>query len=207
MRARARAGLTLIEVVVAMSIASIVAVTGYGAFAALSDQALRVTRAAPDARTANMRRVIADWLRSAMLIPGVDAASFRGIDDPLGEYPSDVIVFLTSAQTPLGTQPTLVRIYVDADSLTSERGLVATLEEWGGEQSQTLVLDSLVAGLDVRYRSSLLSEQRWLPSWVSTTVLPDAAQLYFAMFPVDPRSAIPDPLNSRPLTIAVGPVR
>ncbi|MGH8433934.1 MAG: PulJ/GspJ family protein, partial [Pseudomonas sp.] len=99
--------MTLIEVLVALSIASIVAVIGYAAFGALADQSQRVARESADTRAAAVRRALAGWLRSAMLVPGADAASFRGLDDPRGQYPADAITFLTAAQTPLGTHPTL----------------------------------------------------------------------------------------------------
>ena len=198
MMLKARGGMTLIEVLVSISIASVVALIGYGSFSALADQAERVKRDLPDQQAALVRRTVIDWLRSAVLLPGADASAFRGLDDPRPEYPADEINFVTMAPTALGTRPTRVRLYIDADTSTPERGLVAHLAPWGNDGGQTIVLDSLVQGLDARYRSRFLTDEQWLPSFVSSTVLPDVVELHFGV--QDRRSA----LIARPLLVRIG---
>ena len=55
--------------------------------------------------------------------------------------------------------------------------MIAAVTEWRGVASSVVQIDSTVTGLDMRYLSSALGTQGWLPSWISTTLLPTAVEI------------------------------
>jgi len=181
--------MTLLELVVALTITGLMLASGYGAFATLADRrAVAAERADEVARAAALRRTLAAWLAGARLTIEEDEIAFRGLDGVRrsdgrsvaaagAEMPDDDLTFLTTAPTPLGDGETIARLYVDRSDDTPERGLVAELMEWRGLRRTRVELDPRVAGLDARYLSGVLGARQWLPSWVSTTVLPAGVEL------------------------------
>ncbi len=123
------------------------------------------------------RAEIVAWLSGARLTADEGGPLFNGLDGLDGHTPSDEVSFLTTAPTPLGAGETMVRLYLDRDTTTRERGLVAAFSEWRGGRSTRLELDSTVAGMDIRYLSGLLGPRAWLPSWISSTLLPAAVEI------------------------------
>lgn len=186
-----RAGMTLIEVVVGLVVASTVSAIGYAAFAAVTDQGQRIVAKSDDARAATVRRTVVDWLQSAVVVQGAQGSAFRGLDDVREGIPRDEVEFVTAAATPAGNSQTIVRLYIDMDSLTIERGLTAELHDWAGTTVQRIQLDTTVDALDARYTSSLVTVKRWMPSWVSSSVLPDVIELRFGGSNVDNLLALP----------------
>ncbi len=173
-----RAGLTLIELVVALTISSLAMAAGYGALGAIVDRRRRVEEAsAAVARAAAERGLVESWLTGAHLTVEEGGPAFRGLDGVSGDSADDELTVLTTAPTPLGTGETIVRLYVDRDERTPERGLTAAFAEWRGTAVGRLEIDARVTGLQIRYRSSLLAGAAWLPSWVSTSLLPAGAEL------------------------------
>jgi hypothetical protein len=97
----------------------------------------------------------------------------------------------------LGPGETLVRLYVDRDAATPEQGLTAVFAEWRGSAIRRVELDRSIAGLDARYLSHLMGKSVWLPSWVSSTVLPAGVELRFLPPPGDTLA----PLLQLPLVV------
>jgi len=173
-----RAGLTLIELVVALTITGLAMAAGYGAFGAIVDHRRRVEEASVAvARAAAERGMLESWLAGAHLTVEEGGPAFRGLDGVSGDSADDELTVHTTAPTPLGTGETIVRVYVDRDGRTPERGLTAALLEWRGTAAERLEIDPRVTGLQIRYRSSLLAGAAWLPSWVSSSLLPAGAEL------------------------------
>jgi prepilin-type N-terminal cleavage/methylation domain-containing protein len=180
-RPRAHRGLTLLELVVALTLTGIALATGYAAFGTLADRRLtEATRSNEDARASGIRRTLRDWIAGTRVVSG-EAVTFRGLDDAgpraFGEPANDEITFLTSARTPLGEGITEVRLFIDRSDSTTERGLVADLAEWRGTRTMRIQLAPEIEGLDARYLSDILGARQWLPGWVSNTVLPAAVEL------------------------------
>jgi len=173
-----RSGLTLIELVVALAITGLAMAAGYGAFGSLVDRRRHVEEASAAVAAATAERgMLISWLAGSHLTVEEGGPSFRGLDGVSGDSADDELTVLTTAPTPIGTGETMVRLYVDRDARTPERGLTAAFAEWRGTATERLEIDARVTGLEIRYRSSLISCAAWLPSWISTTVLPAGVEL------------------------------
>jgi hypothetical protein len=79
--------------------------------------------------------------------------------------------------TPVEAQETVVRLYVDRLEETPEQGLVAEFIEWRGPARAKIEIEPSVGALETRYLSTVTGDRRWLPSWISSSVLPRAVEL------------------------------
>ena len=180
-RLRSRVGMTLIELIVALTITGIALGSGYSAYATLADRRVVADYEADVvARSAAIRSTLAAWIAGARLTVEEDDIVFRGVDGTWrsanGTLPNDDITFLTSARTPVGNHGTIVHLFVEHDSAGSG-GLIAELNEWTGERRVRLRIDPTIAGLDIELLSGVLGARSWLPSWVSSTILPAGARV------------------------------
>lgn len=212
MRARRRRrGLTLIELVVAVTIGGILLAAGYTVLGQITDMRERA-RAATDvvSRSAAVRRTIRSWLAGARLTIEEDVILFRGLDgvheagnEPRtrasADVPDDDLTFFTTAATPLGANGTVVRLFIDRDEKTRERGLVAHFSELGSVRTATVELEPSISTLDARYLSSVLGVPQWLPSWISSSVMPAGVELRLSAS----TDSLP-PLLAMPMTVAFG---
>jgi len=181
-----RQGMTLLELIVGLTVTGLALTAGFGALGMVGDRRARLEASMNAvARAATLRADIAAWLGDARLVADEGGPNFRGLDGARGRMPDDDLTFLTTAPTPLGTGETIVRLYVDRDSTTRERGLTAAFAEWRGLGLARLELDTSVAGLDVRYLSGVLGRRAWLPSWISSTLLPAGVELRLIAAPTD----------------------
>lgn len=168
-----RAGVTLIELVVALTITAAVFTVGYGALALAMDRREAAVAALDrDLRAASVRSSLQAWLTDVRLTAESSRPVFNGADGIHQDLPDDELVFLTSAPTPLGAGLTLVRLFIDRDPDTPETGLVADLGAWLGTARARVALVPEAVGLDVHYRSRLLGGRPWHPSWISSSVVP-----------------------------------
>jgi len=170
--------MTLLELIVGLTVTALALTAGFGALGMVGDRRARLEASMNAvARAATVRADIAAWLGDARLVADEGGPNFRGLDGTRGRMPDDDLTFLTTAPTPLGTGETIVRLYVDRDSATAERGLTAVFAEWRGLSLTRVVLDTSVLGLDIRYLSGVLGRRAWLPSWISSTLLPAGVEL------------------------------
>ncbi len=56
-------------------------------------------------------------------------------------------------------------------------GLTAVFVEWRGTATRRIELDESVTGIDIRYLSGVMGQHTWLPSWISSTVLPAGVEV------------------------------
>jgi prepilin-type N-terminal cleavage/methylation domain-containing protein len=174
---RCRRGLTLIELLVALTITGLMMAFGYGALSVMVDHRTRVMSATDAiASAAAKRRMLVGWLRGARLTIEGDA-TFEGLHGVDEDRPDDALTFVTNAPTPIGSNETVVHLYIDRDDKTPERGLTVSLSDRKGGAARRIEVDPHATGLDMRYLSGLFGRRAWLESWVSTTVLPSAVQL------------------------------
>jgi type II secretory pathway pseudopilin PulG len=192
--------MTLLELVVALTITSAALAAGYGALAGVMDRRETMTAATDAAaRASGVRGTLADWLGGARVGLGSGGPDFSGLDGTAGDRPDDELSFTTDALTPVGDGATVVRLIVDRDPQTAERGLTAILTPWAGTAPRRIELAPAVGGLDVRYASSVFGRVRWLPGWISRTVLPRAVEITLSPGVGDTLPA----LLSVPLTVLV----
>jgi prepilin-type N-terminal cleavage/methylation domain-containing protein len=198
-----RTGLTLIELVVALTITGLVMITGYSALSTLVDHRDRVVAATDSVTTiAGKRQLLVDLLRGAQLnISG--QAKFEGIGGVDHDLPDDALTFVTNAPTPADANQTLVRVYIDREEKTPERGLMMEIADTRGDPGKRIELDPRVSGLEIRYLSGVFGKRTWLDSWVSTTVLPSAVRLSFVSAQND---SVP-PLLRVPIIVPLGTVQ
>lgn len=216
MSARIRQGMTLLEVVVALTVAGAALAAGAGVLGFLVDQQERAG-AQQIASASVVRETMRDWILAARLTTEGDA-EFRGARTAEGAMvPSDDggdsdMSFVTGAPTRLspagGEAGTRVRIYMERGESAGIRGLVAELTPWRRPGAPVVVsLAPDATGFEARYLASLFGRRIWLKSWVSGSVLPAAVELRVrfdstAKRPHDARAA--QALLSLPITMALG---
>jgi len=172
-----RAGVTLIELIVALTVIAALFAAGSAAVGVLLDrQDAALARLDEDLAAATIRSTLLEWLAGIQMPPESSRGAFQGADATQDGRPNDELSFVTSAATPLGARLTRVRLWIDRDPATPEAGLTAEFTEWLGTASLRTTLVAGAVGLDVRFRSNLLGRQ-WHPSWISTTVLPLGVEL------------------------------
>lgn len=199
-----RRGMTLLELVIALAIVGMAVSGGYAALASVTDQLERAGRATDaTARDAAKRRTLIRWLEGARLDVEEAGPTFRGLDGVYDDIPDDEITFLTSAPTDVSAGRTVVRLYVDRDSSTSEQGLTAELSRWHATEVTRIEIAPDVEGLDCRFFSRTFGRAEWLPSWISGTVLPSAVEI--ELIPVQ-GDTLPR-LLGLPIFVALEPLR
>jgi hypothetical protein len=113
----------------------------------------------------------------------------------------DAEVALETTSARLG-QSVAIRLMIDRDPKTRERGLVVELIDSGAYTPERIELAAAAVGLRIRYLSGLPSDTTWFPSWISKTVLPRGIEIVV-------QAAHPDslPLSlRRPIRMPIGVV-
>ena len=193
-------GFTLIELVVSLTITGAVLSAGFAAFRTVLDRRDASARVLEEiTRASAERELLRSWIGAARL-PQQGEPAFAGLDALDDHAPDDAITLVTSAATDLDGTETVVQLSVDRDPRTPQRGLVADLASWPPGARRTVELDPRVTGLDLRYYSPALGDRGWLPSWVSSSILPSGVEvrLYGDSLP---------PLLRLPLLIPIGAMR
>jgi len=190
--ARPSAGFTLLELVVGLTITGLAISSGYAALASIIDHRSRAEAVLDTSiRAASERRLLRGWLRGARITPEQSEVGFSGLDGEHEDQPDDALIFLTTPPTDQHPGELLIRLFVDRDTLTPERGLVASLTDWPGTARRLLEIDSRVTGLDIRYFSIPLGERGWLPSWISRSILPSGVEVRLSGDSLPPLVALP----------------
>lgn len=186
-----RRGFTLLELSVALAVSGVAITAGYAALATLVDRRARaeeVTRVT--SRAYATRTTLAGWLAGAKLETRRTSASFRGAHGARGGLPDDELTFLTSSRTPLGDGATIVHLYIARTITGSTAGLAAEFTEWQGTRRLTVIVDSTVAGLGIRFGAGVFAPREWSTTWNSTTVLPAGVELTLHAAPLDSLPAL-----------------
>lgn len=197
-----RRGMTLVELVVALTVTGVTVATGWAALGAVADTRERLlARVAADetTRAAGVRRQLVAWLEGAHVTGEEDAPPFQVADHAHRGRPDDELRFLTGAATPLGRGQVVVTLHVDRDARTPETGLVAELEDRWTARRARMELDPAITSLDVRCASGMRGRNEWLASWLSGTVVPRGVELRLGAVTAD-RLA---PLLRVPVTVAI----
>lgn len=166
------------EVLIGLTVAALALTAGFATLGFLSDSDQPVDVASALAlRGATTRNLLTEWLSEARFQAGRRGEQFQGYDGEDYGTPMDSLVMPTSASTPLGVGTTVVRLYVDRDERTPERGLVAALTELITDEPRIVELVPEVGSLDISYMVPVEGTTgEWTQSWFSNR-LPGAIRV------------------------------
>ncbi len=192
---RARGGMTLLELVIALVITGLMASVGAAAFGSIIDNQARVERASVTTeRAASLREMIHSWLESGTVtvrqgglprgfgrggtsLRTVSASGTAAVQSVTpAVVTGDVLSFTTQAPNPANAPQATMRLFVDDDPTTSEVGL--TVEYQASAQSPLLrrQLEPSIDSLVIEYLDARTS--RWYPAQDAATITPRAVRLH-----------------------------
>ncbi len=194
-------GFTLLEVVVALVVAGVAVAIGYAGLATVSEASARSRASSqPVIAAAAARSALSAWLSSATLMEGTHP--FRGVHRTDGPTRSDDLTTAISNGGSLRPGPRRLRVWVDTDPLTPERGLVVELAPIGDNglaSTDTLEIAPSATGLALRYLILVDGKQRWVDEWVSQSQLPRAVEFRVFEFERARLGAVDDVPSLSPL--------
>jgi prepilin-type N-terminal cleavage/methylation domain-containing protein len=186
---RARPGLTLMELMVAIAITALMTAAGYGAFAAMIDQRRLVAESTVHIeRAVALRELIDDWIAGGQVgVPqgggprGMrSAATSRtsarmaastapiGVTSAAVTNPDAELTVTTNALTPSGSPGTRVRLYIDEDDATPETGLTIEYQASQATPLERRELDPTVTEMLVEFLDQLTG--RWVRAAEGATI-------------------------------------
>ena len=213
---RRNAGMSLIELMVALSIGTVVIAAVLGVLASA-----RRTQLIGERRSEVFQSVrvslnqLEKDLKLAILLDEDEKFQFVGTDEMLGDLPMDSIEFATASGAPMSSLlPTgdLVRVmyYIDIDETTGRDGLVRCAmpmplpDEVAPEQQDMATREYCpwALGLDTLYYDP--TEEAWVEDWQERTDLPSAVQLVVYVLPEETdEEAEPDYQDMMPFSTTV----
>jgi prepilin-type N-terminal cleavage/methylation domain-containing protein len=197
---RARRGMTLMELVIGLAITGMMATAGAVAFGAIIDHRRVIQRASVETeRSAALRDMVRGWILAGNiqiqqgggprgLNRGVGAAagaagraaggmnSMQAVSAAAAR--GDEITFTTSDINPSFLPNVRIRLYVDADDNTPEKGLTIEYQPNAQQPLVRRMLDSTIDTLHVDFLDN--RTKRWIESTQGATIQPIAARLTFA---------------------------
>ncbi len=196
MSTRARPGMTLMELVISLAITGMMAAAGAAAFGSIIDHR-RVVRDASTAteRAGALREMITSWVTAGDIRikvgglpsglgggaaansarPSAGGTSIASVTAAQGS--ADELNFTTQALNPSFTGNVLIRLYIDGDANTPEKGLTI---EYQPDLTKPLVrkmLDSTIDSLRVEYLDQ--TTNRWISASQAATITPKAVRVTF----------------------------
>ena len=201
---RARPGFTLIELIVALTVASLALAAGFAALGFVRDRGLHAEDAARVALSgATQRALLMDWLTNARLAAPA-GENFVGEDHEVNNKPMDTLFFPTTARTPLDGTHTIIGLYIDEDPETPETGLVAEMVGVVlGSEERRMELVPAAGAMNIRYRPDADGDFEWSESWGNNSQLPRGIEI--TLYPVD-GDTLPQLLRL-PIRVALGVAR
>lgn len=173
-----RDGFTLVEVIVGLTVAALALTAGFTALAFVDDRAKHAEAVTVAALAdAAARQLLVDWLAGARLRAPNRGEQFQGLDAEEHGVESDELIFPTTASTPLQAPQTVVRLYIDRDEETPERGLVAELTEREIDEPRRIELVPSAGAMELRFLPDLEGQVEWVPGWLGIDQLPRAVEL------------------------------
>jgi prepilin-type N-terminal cleavage/methylation domain-containing protein len=158
--ASARAGMTLMELVIALVITGMIAGIGAAAFDSVLDNRASATVATHAVtRAAATRALLVSWMSSARFSSDAQRPPSATTLN-LGEDDDALVVFVNTP-TPIDYTEAVVHLFIDRDPATTESGLVAEMQSLEAATMVRTELDSTVTGLLVEYLDQ--QTNRWVP--------------------------------------------
>lgn len=165
-------GTTLVELVIALAVSSIILSAGY----AMADQLVRTTPddAATQAtlKAAELRRTLSSWFGNALTELDGTLYPFTGTSAPTAR-----IQALLASAPPYTPREVIATLFVDDDARTSEEGLIVTLADPLDRTSQSIELDRDVAAMKILYLIRSDSGAAWTEVYTSSFEPPRAIRI------------------------------
>ncbi len=194
MSARARRGMTLIELVIGVVITGLMAAAGAAAFGTIVDNRRVIVESTIELeRAAALRDMLRNWIGSGTVqvqAEQVRARSTRAAQVRGGAMRNaaqatimsavstgDELRFTTSALTPAMSPYVSVRLFVDGDASTTEQGLTIEYQVAPQAPLQRRQLDSTIVRMTVEYLDR--TSNRWVPSSDAGAIRVAAVRLTF----------------------------
>jgi prepilin-type N-terminal cleavage/methylation domain-containing protein len=162
-----RAGFTLLELLIGLTVASLALLAGMSTIGFVSDRSVHAEEATRVAiGGATQRAMLVEWLNSAQP-RSPTGEQFEGMEEDLGGLPTDLLLFPTTARTPMGGSVSVIGLYIDTDPETPETGLVAEMTGMiAGLDVQRMELVPQAGRLRIRYLGTA-GDEEWLETWQS----------------------------------------
>jgi prepilin-type N-terminal cleavage/methylation domain-containing protein len=189
-RARARRGMTLMELVIGLAITGMMAAVGATAFGSVIDHRHTIQSSAVTLERADaLRGLIQSWMyagtvqvqrggvprgmlsASNVTIRGAGVtgnAALNNASASQAQAAGDEITFTTTAPNPAGLGSVRIRMYIDADGNTPEKGLTIEYQPNAQQPLVRKMLDSTVDTLKVEFLDSRTN--RWIRSSEAATI-------------------------------------
>jgi len=171
---------------------------GYSAFAMTADtRDHAVAIVDPITRSLATRQLLGQTLANAR-VTGRNGPLFRGTNK--GAAGNDEISFLATSAPPWVDGPVLVRMFIDGDGATPERGLVFELTDPGLAWRKRVEVARQVIALDARYLIRNAGVAQWTSTWASPLELPEGIEINLGLATHDTIDA----LLEAPLLVRLG---
>jgi type II secretory pathway pseudopilin PulG len=216
MMTHARTGMTLMELVIGLAITGMMAAAGAGAFGSIIDhrRIIRESTVSTE-RAAALRQMIESWINEGT-IQIQRGGGPRGLTRGVGaQAPTttqtsstaavsaaqaigDELTVMTTALNPSLLGAVRIRLYVDGDNNTPEKGL--SIEYQPNTQTPLMrkMIDSTIDSLRVEFLDTRTN--RWFAASEAATITPRAARLTLVPNPHAP----PQPLLGVPMIFIIG---
>jgi prepilin-type N-terminal cleavage/methylation domain-containing protein len=185
MMPRARRGMTLMELVIGLAITGMMAAAGAGAFSSIIDHRRTIrTASASTERGSALRETIRSWIVAGQvqiqigggprgLTRGVGAARPSTTSSSTGavsaaQASGDEISFTTQAVNPSMLPNVRMRLYIDADANTPEKGLCIEYQPNSQQPLVRRMLDSTIDTLHVEFLDGVT--HRWFAASQAATL-------------------------------------
>jgi len=188
---RNRHGMTLMELMVGIAITAMMAASGAAAFTSLIDHRAVIKRSTVDTeRAAALRDVIRQWIQQGSVqiqqgggprlgrtasaassaVPGMSASA-----NSAAQAAGDELDLVTDAPNPTMLTGVRLRLYVDVDAGTPEKGLTIEYQPNTQTPLQRAMLDSTIDSLTVEFLDQRTN--RWFSASQAATITPWAVRL------------------------------
>jgi prepilin-type N-terminal cleavage/methylation domain-containing protein len=218
---RVRAGMTLLELMIALVVTGMMATVGGMAFGSIIDHRRAIVQATvATERASALRETVRGWLTSGNILvqsgglpqtggrgrsatttlrtvsPGSSTSSVQSVTPAAAS--GDELDFTTTAPNPAMSNNATMRLFIDGDASTLETGL--TLEYKASAQSPLLrrQLEPSIGSMTVEYLDA--QTKRWFAAAQAATITPRAMRLTFG--PAD-GYGLP-PILAMPMVITMG---
>jgi prepilin-type N-terminal cleavage/methylation domain-containing protein len=204
MTMRARRGMTLMELVIGLAITSMMTAAGAGAFESLISHRKVIRDAAVSTeRAVALREMIRAWLSTGQvqiqqgggprgLSRGAATTAAPGMSNSTSSVSAaqaagDEISFTTSAANPALLSIVRIRMFIDADNNTPEKGLTIEYQPNAQQPIVRKMLDSTIDTLNVEFLDD--RTHRWYHSSEAATISPTVVRI--TMLPGEHHTAPP----------------